>query len=245
MTVETAERHLDWDGCFNARDLGGLPTAGGGVTRRGAIVRSDAASRLTAAGWAAAHAYGIRTVIDLRNDDELGSDASPRPRDVDTVRLPLDGLMDAEFWRRWGNGLHGTPLYFQPFLERFPQRTARVLAAIAHARPGGVLVHCGVGRDRTGIVSMLLLALAGVAPEDIVADHALSTERLRPAYSVLGIPDQEPRIEEILAEHNTSARELILATLDSLDVEAYLRKGGLTDDDLVAVRARLVDDDHQ
>ncbi len=47
------DRHLDWDGCFNVRDLGGLPAAGGGVTRWGAAVRADALDELTDAGWAA------------------------------------------------------------------------------------------------------------------------------------------------------------------------------------------------
>jgi protein-tyrosine phosphatase len=235
-------RHLDWDGCFNARDLGGLRAAGGRQTRWRAVVRSDAAVRLTEAGWSAAYAYGIRTVIDLRNDDELGPDTAPRPTDVDTVHLPLDGLDDTEFWGYWGNGLHGTPLYFGPFLERFPRRTAGVIAAIAHARQGGVLVHCATGRDRTGIISMLLLALAGVAPEDIAADHALSTARLRPAFPAWGMLDQEPMIDKILTEHGTTGRAAVLATLASLDVEAYLRGGGLTTDDVSAVRLRLLGD---
>ena len=76
----TVDRHLDWDGCFNVRDLGGLRTADGRRTRRGAAVRVDGLNRLTATGWAALWAHGVRTVIDLRNDDELVSwpDSTPR-----------------------------------------------------------------------------------------------------------------------------------------------------------------------
>ena len=44
------DRTLDWDGCFNARDLGGPPVAGGRVTRPGALVRADSLAGLTAAG---------------------------------------------------------------------------------------------------------------------------------------------------------------------------------------------------
>ena len=67
----TAERHLDWEGCRNVRDLGGLP-----ATRWGAVVGCDAPANLTAAGWPALRAYGIPTMVDLRNPDRLHNEAS-------------------------------------------------------------------------------------------------------------------------------------------------------------------------
>jgi hypothetical protein len=237
-------RHLDWQGCFNVRDLGGLRTADGRRTRWRAVVRSDAADRLTGAGWSALHDYGVRTVVDLRNDDERTAGAAPypaRPAGLVTVHVPLDGLEDTEFWGYWGNGLHGTPLYYPAFLRRFPQRIAAAVAAVADARPGAVLVHCGIGRDRTGLVAMVLLALAGVPAPDIVDDHLTSTERLRPAWSALGLPDQEPAIDRILAEHGTTARDSLLGTIEEIDPEDYLRSGGLTGAQLAAVHARLLD----
>jgi protein tyrosine/serine phosphatase len=82
---EQDQRHLDWEGCFNVRDLGGLPAKGGRRTRWGAVVRADALDGLTQAGWRALTEHGVRTVIDLRNDDELGVDVAPRPRHVTTI----------------------------------------------------------------------------------------------------------------------------------------------------------------
>jgi protein-tyrosine phosphatase len=151
-----AELHLDWEGCFNVRDLGGLPTADGRETRRRALVRADSLDGLTASGWAALSAHGVRTVVDLRNDDELGPDAAPRPPAVTTIHIPLDVSEDHEFWEGvWGSGPQfATPLYCRPHLERFPGRSAAVLAAIADARPGGVVFHCAGARDRTGQVAM-------------------------------------------------------------------------------------------
>ncbi len=232
------ERHLQWDGCFNVRDLGGLRAAGGRETRWGAVVRADAVDRLTAAGWSALHAHGVRTVIDLRNDDEREPDVAPRPPGLASVHLPLDGAEDAEFWDHWKE--QAPPLYYGPFLERFPRRVAGVVGAVAHARPGGVLFHCVGGRDRTGLIAMLLLALVGVAADDIAADHALSTDRLVALYARSGQDDQGPMLQEFLAREGTSAREIILSTLASLDVEDYLRAGGLGDDDLAAVRGRML-----
>jgi protein-tyrosine phosphatase len=212
---------------MNVRDLGGLPTDGGCVTRPCAVVRGDSPDRLTPAGWVALRDYGIRTIVDLRNEDECGG-AEPRPG-VSRVHLPLDGIEeDAEFWEVWGSGPRfGTPLYYRPHLDRFPERSARVIAAIATAEPGGVLVHCVGGRDRTGQISMLLLALVGVSPEAIAQDYA----RSGPA---------DPDVERFLSTRGTSAVDLILETLAGLDVEAALRAAGLRDTDLSALRARLL-----
>jgi hypothetical protein len=239
----TVDRHLNWDGCFNARDLGGLRTADGRQTRWGALVRSDQPYRLTAAGWSAVEAHGIRTIIDLQGNDQRQPDAEPRPAGLVTVHLPLEDYVDTAFWEQWGapSGLWATPLYYRAFLSRFPERCAAVVAAVAQAVPGGVLFHCGLGRDRTGLIALLLLALVGVASDDIASDYELSTDRLRRRFSTLGEDDQGPRIQELLTRANTSARAAILDTLASLDVDACLRAAGLSDNDLDAVRARLLE----
>jgi hypothetical protein len=216
---------LTWEGCSNVRDLGGLPTADGCETAYGAVVRGDCPDRLTAAGWEALAAHGIRTIVDLRNEDELRPDLV-RPAGVTTVHVPLDGVEDTDFWDEWGTGPQfGTPLYYRPHLERFPERNAAVLQAIARAEPGGVLVHCVGGQDRTGQIAMLLLALAGVPAEEIAADYRLSGNR---------------EGEEFLASQGTSSTEVILATLAELDVEGYLRAGGVSASELAAVKARLI-----
>jgi hypothetical protein len=197
--------------------------------------------RLSAAGWAALEAYGVRTVIDLRHDDEPDEDISPRPVGIATVHLPLDGIEERDFWDEWEFGpQYGTPLYYDPFLQRFPDRTAGVIRAIAQAAPGGVLFHCGHGRSRTGLVSLLVLALAGVEPTAIAADYALSDEGVHARAAELGLEDEAAASRAFLAERDTSANDLILATLAALDVEAYLRRAGLSGDELDAVRARLV-----
>ena len=232
---------LDWPGVVNARDLGGLPAAGG-RTRPGAIVRSDSLQKLTAEGWRALLDHGVRTIVDLRDDDEIGPDAAPRPAELVTVQVPLDGVEDREFWDVWATGPQfGTPLYYRPFLDRFPERVAAVVRAVADAPPGGVAYHCGGGRDRVGLVTALLLALAGVAPEEIAADYALSAERLPALYRAREEEDQGPVVEAFLREHGTTAPRLIVELLADTDLEAILGEGGLTGAELEALRVRLLD----
>lgn len=55
-----------------------------------------------------------------------------------------------------------------------PHLVRKLLDALAHAGPG-VLVRCRAGRDRTGVISTLLLGHAGVSPEDLAPDHAQSS----------------------------------------------------------------------
>ncbi len=239
--MSIADRHLEWTGCFNVRDLGGLPTAAGGLTERGAIVRADSLSRLESQGWEELEAYGIRTVVDLRNESEIGDDASPRPASIETVNIPLDVTEDRDFWDVWENGPQfATPLYYRPHLERFPGRSAAVIGAIARARPGGVVFHCAGGRDRAGQISMVLLTLVGVEPAAIAADYGLSDARLRPLYLSRGQADEAPGIAQFLSDQGTTAAQVITETLAAFDVEALLLDAGLERADLTALRARLL-----
>lgn len=133
MTVSNVGRFVDWEGCYNARDLGGL-----GALRPGALIRADSLDGLTARGWTTLSAQGVRTVIDLRNDGEAEVDHAPRPAGLTTLRIPLDGIEHRDFWDVWwGTPGFGTPAHFRPFLERFPDRVASVARAVAGAPPGG------------------------------------------------------------------------------------------------------------
>ncbi|SDJ72768.1 tyrosine-protein phosphatase [Streptomyces indicus] len=242
MTPSTATgtsgtgRDLYWDGCHNVRDLGGL-----GSVARGALVRADGLDKLTAQGWAAAHAHGIRTVIDLREPDEYGTDAAPRPEGITTLRVALDGMAeDAEFWGRWTEDWRwGTPQFFGPFMERFPHRVAAVVEAVAQAAPGGVAFHCAAGRDRTGNIALVLLSLLGAGPEEIAADYVASAANMAALEAATGRPSHQEAIEAAYAEHGSTPHADMAAAARALAAEPYLLAAGVTPADLAAVRARV------
>ncbi|HEY9716886.1 MAG TPA: tyrosine-protein phosphatase [Trichormus sp.] len=227
-------RHLDWAGCLNVRDLGGVPLPDGRATAWRGFVRSDAPNKLTDVGWQALRAYGVGTIVDLRHERERNADTSDDSEGIAKIHLPLEDLTVVEFWQKW-NKYNCCPLYYQPFLEQFPQRVCEILTAMAEAGPGAVLFHCGIGRDRTGLLSLLLLALAGVEPDDIASDYELSVDRLNRH-------DEQKKIEILLAEHDTTARKTILSLLDSVDVESYLLTAGISPSDIQTLRAKLLGD---
>ncbi|MFJ7211416.1 tyrosine-protein phosphatase [Amycolatopsis sp. NPDC098790] len=253
-------RAVAWEGFHNTRDLGGLPTRSGRTTRHGAFFRAADLRFVTGAGWAQARESGVRTVIDLRNADEIRPTAdSPTalagsaqfaaagpttPAGIDRIEVPLDDIDDLEFWRYVNRGrLNGTPLYYRVFLERKAERCAAVVEAIARSAPGGVLFHCGAGRDRTGLVALLLLALADVEPDVIAADYDLSAEAVKPLFAAMGAEDQGPAIAALLAERGTTTAAAIRDTLDGFDAERYLLDAGVGRGDLAAIRHRLVNRD--
>ncbi|MCX6060119.1 MAG: tyrosine-protein phosphatase [Chloroflexi bacterium] len=226
----TSNRVLIWDGCNNVRDLGGLTTSTGNKTRWGAVIRSDHPAKLTADGWSQLHAHGIRTIISLRTHglvEEDYLDTTPRLADITGIEAAIEDFTDAEFIKQWvDTDLWCTPLYYSDALKRWPERHIAVIKAIAQAQPGGVLFHCKRGYDRTGIIALLLLALAGVSADDILADYELSVDPVR---------------EEILAARHTTTREVILSILASLNIDDYLLSGGLSQIDLDAVRTLLIE----
>jgi protein-tyrosine phosphatase len=238
-----SKRHLDWDGCYNVRDLGGLPTIAGGTTRWGALIRADAPSGLTEAGWRAARDHGVTTIIDLMETHERRPDTASRPDGLTEIHVPIDGTDDEDFWAPLrANGHWGTVLYYASFLQRFPDRIATAVRAFSDAPAGGVLLHCGRGRDRTGLVSMVLLSLAGVRPADIVEDYRASdSDRVVGLRAALGLPDDTTNVEAIYERAGTTSGDAIAQFVRSLDAESVLLSNGLAAHDLDRVRTRLAD----
>jgi protein-tyrosine phosphatase len=232
--VERNDRELSWEGCVNARDLGGL-----GQIRPGAVVRMEQPRRLTEAGWAAASAYGVRTLVDLRDPDEYEPELAPRPAAITTVQVPLDpvGTPFYEHWQKIDN--LASPLYFPAMLAEHPERLIAAVRAIAAAEPGCVVFHCAGGKDRTGLLALVLLTLAGATPEEIIADYLLTYDRMKQRYTEIGFPDQLITVKELLASRGTTIEASLTSTIASLTMPDYLLENGLSSTELTALRARL------
>ena len=234
--TSTTSRTLVVDGLANARDLGGLRLRRGGLTPRGVFFRSESADLITPGGWAQVRAAGIRTVVDLRQQGERAADTSARPGWLTTVAVDLDGLENQEFWPAyWDNGLVGTALYFLPHLAAMPERSGAALAALVTAPPGGVLFHCVGGRDRTGMVAMLLLTAAGAAPEEMVEDYLETVRNGGARAAAAGRHDNEPALEAICRAHGSTTREAFRLAVEGLNLPAVLDAAALGADERAAL----------
>jgi protein-tyrosine phosphatase len=254
MVADQSSRRLYWDACYNVRDLGGYDTVDGSRTRWGAFVRADNLSRLTPAGQSALVEYGVRTVIDLRRAFELKIDLNPfaipsgAAREVTYLNLPLglgadrDGILAVQAAEQ-GDQSSLTAIFCR-VLDHYGRGIAGVIAAIAAAAPGAVLFHCHAGKDRTGMVAALLLALAGVPNATIAEDYALSQDCLQPLFDNWLSQEPDPAKREALARTLGATTETMLDILAYLDerhagAARYLRAAGVAEADLERVRQRI------
>lgn len=242
MTL-VATRHWPLPDTHNIRDLGGYPSASGGMTQWQRILRGEALHPLTDNSRDTLVADGLSLVIDLRGPHETAHTEHPFIGH-DTVAYRNIVLFDA---------LAPIAMAQQPFdmaqrycdaLDRCGEQFADVLRAIATAAPGIVLFHCTAGKDRTGVVAALLLALAEVSNSDIIADYALTASaegliaQLRArALSVGSEPDH---VERMLASDGATMATF-LTHLDTVHggIGPYLDTIGLTPAEITALRNRL------
>ena len=238
------DRHLVWPDLLNARDLGGLRSASGKETAWRRVIRTDNLNKLAPAGIAALVAYGVRTVIDLRDPRELekfpNQLAAAPPAGLRFVNVPLISEANWEAVKDPAWVAEGYAL-----ITRLSARNiARATGALSDAAPGGVVVHCHAGKERTGIVAALLLSLVGV-PDDTVADDWVASDAfLQPLYDEWLANETDPSIRAKRAEGFVTHAEQIVDVLTYVrqthgGVEDYLLSGGLGAGQLDRVRRRL------
>ncbi|HEX5857083.1 MAG TPA: tyrosine-protein phosphatase [Microbacterium sp.] len=232
-------------GAVNFRDTGGLP-AHGGTTRPGVLYRSGNLAHLERDGVDALRALGVRRIIDLRADEEVRHAPSRVDGiDLETVRVPLFLGSVASFFER------DTSLaeMYRAMVDDSAARVIEVIRGMLAEQP--VLVHCTVGKDRTGVTVALALAAAGVDEEAVIADYArtegmLPEGRNRDIVRMLSsLHPEAVNLEELATRSPAQVMRELLAYLTEQygSPTAYLQAHGLTDAELERLREVLVADD--
>ena len=194
--MQSYMRRLPLKGLCNARELGGFPTADGKVTNYKCFVRSELPRKCIPEDMQHLKDYGITCCVDLRGDQELERIPSalkdqPWIKYIHAPMYTRQAAMGAqrrdtkdkysrhpaEEFVPWGD------LYIN-MVEDYPQWTKKVLELAAEEK-GVMLYHCTTGKDRTGILTALLLSIAGVDRNDIIADYCVSQVYMRPVYKEL------------------------------------------------------------
>lgn len=247
---DPAERSVDLDGSFNARDAAGLATTDGCRFVRGRLLRSGSLGGLTDDGRARLRSLGVTTVLDLRTDAERsaapdalvgsGATAVPVPMLAGAVASMTDVPALDDLYCR--------------LLDDEPTAVADAVRVVAHAGTEGVLVHCSAGKDRTGVVVALLLTVLGVPTATVLDDYAATETFLPDSFGqaaqelVAQLADSGEhldgdRVLELATRSPRAAMERALQHLQETHggAEAYLRSAGLADADLGALRHRMLD----
>lgn len=238
------QRHLPIIGTRNLRDIGGYPAGEGRQTRWRTVFRADCLDRLSDESQEALLDYGIRQVIDLRRADELESYPNVFRESVRVRYLHLP-LVDVDPYERAGSIAGMYKLY----LDERQAQTAAVFRALVHPEGLPAVIHCAAGKDRTGVIIALLLAVAGVPKETIADDYGLSQRCFSTRWEVITRDDGAGEIVAVLDNEAPVVEcrpEAMLETLDHLDrtyggAREYLLASGLSPADLHRLRELLTE----
>jgi hypothetical protein len=232
------DRRVSFQQLFNFRDLGGYPTADGRQVAWRRLYRADNLGRLSGGDIDRFTALNIRTVVDLRRPTEIAEhDRVPVLTGMDYHHLHL--VHPA--WEK--SPEDDLPARVAYLVDRYTEMVAAggdaigaALRLIAQPSCAPLVFHCMAGKDRTGIVAALALALLGVDDETIAADYALS-EASDEAYRGRHALNPAPYVvvpAAVMTGLFTALRD------EHGSIEGFVKSVGVTADDLAAMREHLL-----
>lgn len=254
-----APNWIELEGVVNVRDVGGLPAADGRTIRPGVLIRSADLTGLTEADVVRlVDELGVRRVVDLRTDVEVSSSEPGllhgQPAvEIRHLSLYPDTLAEQDTpdpvvpWagERPAAGRDPQVSSYLRYLDQRPDSIVAALRAIAEPE-GATVVHCAAGKDRTGVVVALALALAEVPREVIAADYAHTQSQIAAILEMLARSPLYLRDTSNPDGVPPASADKMLAVLEGIDAEhggvaGWLAGQGWTDADTQRLRARLLD----
>ena len=239
------------EGAENVRDLGGYPTQSGAVTRHGRVFRAASLHELTLGDQARLAELGIVATYDLRGRDEVEEYPSSLPTTITPLHHPMtpdearafsmiDRIVAGELAEFTDQMMAAGYL---SMLDKYGPVIGTVARAVGEGEP--ILFHCAAGKDRTGVVAMVLLGLAGVERDHLIDDYHLTEQHRRKGAGELRRQLLDAGIDP--ARFHTlgaAPRQVMALTLDGLDerwgsIDAYAESIGLDDHERAAVRTAL------
>lgn len=211
------------EGTTNTRYLGIFKTIDGYSLNRNAFLRSDNTDKLTENDINSFKKVGVKTVIDLRY-----------PNEVEKFPDKLSKVEGIKYYNLTIPVNRRYPLY-ESYMRalRCKKFIKDIFEAIASSDQGMILFHCTYGKDRTGILAMLLLGLANVSVEDIIKNYCL-------CYCV---SEQTDNLEDIYKYSKEVITKVIYSILKEYkSFHSYLLSCGISEHDLYKIKYRLIVD---
>ncbi len=230
-----AQRRYILENIVNCRDIGGYPSKYG-CTKFGRFIRGGTVDRPTESDIGTLRELNISTVIDLRGDFEFNNQPNGMERLTDNVNhVSLYELNVAE---AKDMKMTITEVY-EYIVDNYKENICKALKAVANAPEGAVFYHCFLGKDRTGILSMLLLTIAGVSEDDIVADYQLTY-----TYLENYIHTHADSLWDTNAEMHYSLPQTMRALISYVkekygSIAEYIKLTGISDEEIEKIRRRF------
>lgn len=174
-------KRLDIDNIKNARDLGGVPTLDHRSTKWHEFFRTASLDDINEADMEQLKKLNISTIIDLRRINEIDFESESHKKieenfDYHHISLAPDREFRKEEIEKIISGKISVGQSYRNLIDHYVA-VKEIVEVLARAE-GSVLYHCQEGKDRTGIVSMIIMGLADVARGDIIADYEISSAHL-------------------------------------------------------------------
>ena len=236
-------RFLPLTGCSNFRDLGGLPTASGALTRWGRVFRSDTLQVLTDEDVKRiVTEVGLQTIIDLRTSREITNEGRGPLEDEDVAYVNLPFIADLEVQDEVPDAVERDVLAdYVHMLDTASALIAEAVQTIATST-GPVVFHCAAGKDRTGILAAITQSLVGVPRDVIVGDYELTNQVIDDICARLARFDTYTNVRVNPPSHFRCKPEVMEGFLDLLDERHGGAEGWAAehDVDIAALRSVLL-----
>jgi protein-tyrosine phosphatase len=240
-------RQIDLEGCLNFRDLGGYPTRSGHQVRWRHLFRSDGLHLLTGPDIRRLRdEIRLACVVDLRSSAELGAEGRGM-LSAEPIAFHHVPLFEGEVRDHRAQAAELTLADRYALMAEFAaERIAAVVTHLALA-DGPAVFHCAAGKDRTGVISAILLGLLEVPDEVIVTDYAATQDNLDAIVDRLMALDGYKQMLAALPPDTLHAKpETMIDLLQRLterfgSIEAYARQSGVSDEAIMRLRATMVE----
>ncbi|RND00382.1 tyrosine-protein phosphatase [Lysinibacillus halotolerans] len=223
----------------NCRELGGYSTKFGQQTKWHSFIRSSDMSKLTQEEITFLKEYGVKTVIDLRGEDEVELHKNPLANadfchyyNIPFITERVSDITISTEKVSMGD-------FYVDLLEQKNTSLKEIFNTIDQAEEGCIVFHCAAGKDRTGILAMLLLGIAGVEKKDIVSNYEVTYSNLE------SIQQKDNQFGKIPREFMYSNRDYILRAYEYIlhtyqSIDQFLMEKGVEQAVISRVKKRLI-----
>ena len=219
-------RSIFFDNVLNVRDIGGYNSKIGTINYN-KVIRGQAPVNISSLAKEKFEELNL-DIIDIRSSIEK-----------DKRKNSFEQYNNINLYKtRWPNSEKDIPVTYMEVIEDY-ENIKKIFEIILNTNKT-VYICCGLGKDRTGVIIMLLLLLCMVKEEDIIADYALSDVYLNEYYTEYH--KNNPKAPKYLGRAKPEyMRKTIRMFHDKYDsIEKYFQKVGLSDDAINKLREKMI-----